>query len=75
MLSIDEECASELFRNMLREDYLGLKEQQRELCERETLESFESQDLLNNQQYLVGMEILLGYYFTEAEAAEIIAQK
>jgi len=74
MLSINEDCASELFCSMLHEDYLGLKQQQRDLLAKESLQSFESEDLVNTQQVLVGMEILLGYYFTETQAAEIIAQ-
>lgn len=73
-ISIDEECAAELFRSMMRDDYLGLKEQIRDLEVKDTLRSFETEDYVTSKQNLAAMEVLLGYYFTESEAAEIIAK-
>ena len=71
-IDVNENLASEIFRNTLREDYDYTVDQVAELLNKETLQNFEFRDLCYNVNLLDAMEVLINYYFTVDEAKDIL---
>jgi hypothetical protein len=71
-IDISEETMSMLFQRVLKADYVRIMQEMSELKSRTDLKSYESEDLLDLQEYCKGFEILLNYYLPHCEASELI---
>jgi len=71
-LTIADDTADALFRDILVQDYRGLVSNIAELEDRPALASHEQSDLDDNRRYVAAMEIIMEYYFTETELREAI---
>jgi hypothetical protein len=72
-IEISDETADSMFRDILKQDYLGLKRDIKNLKERgDLLPEFERKDLEFNQRIADAMEIVMEYYFVESTMLKII---
>ena len=71
-IDISDETMSMLFQHVLKADYVHMMQEMSELKSRTDLKSYESEDLLDLQEYCKGFEILLNYYLPHYEASELI---
>ena len=71
-IDISDETMSMLLQDVLKADYVRMMQEISELKSRTDLKSYESEDLLDLQEYCNGFEILLNYYLPHYEASELI---
>ena len=77
-IELDTEAMDSIFRTILVEDYLRLKEDIKRLKKKhknDGLKTFEYEDLIDNIRYRDAMKVLIGYYFAHSEAQEILKKK
>ena len=77
-VELDTEAMDSIFRTILVEDYLRLKEDIKRLKKKhknDGLKTFEYEDLIDNIRYRDAMKVLIGYYFAHSEAQEILKKK
>jgi hypothetical protein len=72
IIEITNDTADAIFRDMLVQDYSGLKSEKIRLESAESLADFQKQDLIATRRYLVGMEIRLEYYLTQDELDRVV---
>jgi hypothetical protein len=72
IIEITNDTADAIFRDMLIQDYAGLKSEKIRLESAESLAEFQKQDLISTRRYLVGMEIMMEYYLTQDELDRVM---
>ena len=71
-ISIADETADSLFRDILIQDYRGLVSNIADLEHMAELAPYQQEDLDDNIRIKAAMEILIGYYLTEDQAREVM---
>ena len=71
-IDITSECADQLVRSVLVNDYRNLKKDITRLEQKTALLSYEEEDLANSHKFANAMEVLLRYYLVREEAEGII---
>jgi hypothetical protein len=71
-ISIADETADSLFRDILIQDYRGLVSNIADLEHMAELAPYQQEDLDDNIRIKAAMEILFGYYLTEDQAREVM---
>lgn len=61
-ITITDETADALFREILIQDYRGLRDDIKKLESQKNLDALDSEDLANNKKYLAAMEGIMEYY-------------
>jgi hypothetical protein len=74
-VQITSETADSLFRDILVQDYRGLKAAIKDLESKKNLEPHESEDLAADRRWVAAIETLLSYYLVDDHAQEIINEK
>lgn len=71
-IDITSECADQLVRSVLVNDYRNLKKDITRLEQKTALLSYEEEDLANSHKVVKAMDVLLRYYLVREEAEEVI---
>ena len=74
-ISISDETADKLFRDILIADYHAIKESVETLTEKQvnsTLLEYQQEDLDNDRRFLSAMQVLLTYYLPHSEYSVIL---
>jgi hypothetical protein len=75
-VTITDETAESIFRDILIQDYRGLKSQIRENESRlQDLKSYELEDLAADRRWATAIETLFEYYLTDDRAKKIIDEE
>lgn len=74
-ITIENETAEALFRDILIQDWRGLKEEIKNLESIPDLAPFQLEDLESDRKWVTAMETLMSYYLSHTEAQKLLNEE